>query len=174
MSQRIALLLCLSLATSACDTTAPAAQEEVPFRLLLQSSHFFEVASVLTPEGVMESVPASVALKSGAEEAEFLRNYSRNPYWTDAGGPFYEPFLNVNYGTETAVVVALGMSGSGSVSVRVDSVVSDGRRATVYTTTVLPCGGTADMANPAVIVALEGGGRTVDFAETAVERSPCF
>lgn len=174
MIQRTALLVSFLAVASACDTTAPTVRGEVPFRVLLRSSGFFE-EYVSTLDGDQERVPpASVALTSEADEASFLDGYPRDPYWTDEGGPFYEPFPNVDYTAETAVVVALGTGGSGSVSVRVDSVVSYGQRATVYTTTVIPCLGSRDFANPAVIVALDGGGREVDFAETAVERLGCF
>ncbi|WP_424522273.1 hypothetical protein [Rubrivirga sp.] len=148
-------------------------REPVPFRVLLQSGGFFEEYAS-TPDGGGEPVPpASVALSSEAEEEAFLDGYPRNPYWIDGGGPFYEPFPDVDYAAETAVVVALGTAGSGSVLVRVDSVVSDGRRARVFSTTVLPCLGTRDVANPAAIVALQGERWDVRFEGRQVERQDC-
>lgn len=178
MPLRLPLLAGLVLLLTGCDTAGPVVRaappvgEPVPFRVFRTGGLFADAVrnddftSTLVP-------PASVALRSEAEEEAFLEGYPRDPHWTDAGGPFYNPFPDVDYGSETAVVIALGSTGSGSIWVRLDSVVAVGAKATAYSTVVVPCLQTRDVANPSVVAAVEGPGREVDFAPQATERLPC-
>lgn len=156
---------------TACDTTAPVIREAVPFRVL-STSDLFE-PFIYQDGGDSEVVPAvSVALTSEAEEAAFLASYPRRQYWVD-GTDLVVPFPDVDYATTTALVVALGTTGSGSISVRLDSVIAGGSRSVAYTTKVSPCIGTRDVVNPSVVGVVDGPSREVTFAPTATERRSC-
>ena len=159
------LLILVLAAFTGCDATEPVSRDPVPFRVLLQSGDFFEEG-----EGVP---PASIALRSEAEEQAFLADYPRTPFWTSDGGPFLPPFPEVDYSTETAVVLALGPKPVGNISVRLDSIVVEGNSAVVYATAVNPCMQQRSMANPAVVVAAEGAGREITFAPLGEEDERC-
>lgn len=169
---RCFLAVGLAVVATGCDTAAPLIAELVPFRTLPGSDGIFE--SYLHSEGSSEEVPATaVVLRGEVEEAAFLATYPRKPFWTDGGGPFHAPFPNVDYSAATAVVVALGTTGSGSVSVRLDSVVARGLRAVAYTTTVIPCRGSRDFVNPSLVAAVDGPNREIVFAPRHEEREAC-
>ena len=138
--------------------------EHVPYRIALQTDQLFEVYH----DG--QRVPPLAAVLNSREEARaFLDRSPRQQIRPLHGGRTFRPFPLIDYETETAVVLTLGTRGSGSVGLRVDSVVAVDGRATVYATEVRPCVGNRAMAHPAVVLALKGGGRAVAFAPVRVE-----
>ena len=165
-----ALPLVALLLLAACDTTAPAVLEAVPFQTL-STGGLFEPIDYRDPD-TPAAPPVSVSLTSGAEEAAFLASYPRKRRWLGDGVQRFAPFPDVDYSTSTALVIAQGLSGPG-LTIRLDSVVSDGRRTTVYTTHVVRCVLSRYFENPSLVAAVEGVGLDLEVAPPAEERPPC-
>jgi hypothetical protein len=163
MKRSLMLLALVSMVTG-CDYANPFSDEPtelIPFRTVATTAHLFQ-----------PNTPLSTALRTEAEVEALLAEYPRVEWADGTGGTFVMPFPNVDYATDTALLIAVG-KGPSSTTVRVDSVVADGSRTTAYATVVVSCISTLDEVNPTVIVAVEGAGQDVEFAPLATEPSSC-
>ena len=169
MLTRPALLACGIVLLSGCDTTAPAVRELVPFRVFPNAGRLFEPSDPDDP-GLVPSI--AVAIRSEAEEADLLSSYPRMRSFDGQGGVRYAPFPDVDYGAETALVIT-AVPAASTMSLRLDSVVAEGRQVTAYSTTVVPCVNTRDLINRSLVATIPGSIRGVTFAPRTVERPPC-
>ena len=154
----VTLVLSLFVVAAAEDS------RHVPFRVLLRAPYYLPSLSDTSASGLM--APAFAVLTSEEQEREFLATYATRLSVHDGDSIVQPaPMPQIDYNSETAVVIAFG-TWTSSTWICLDSVVENSM-CVVFATAVSPPPSILNdnsIANPVLVAAIQGAKRKVTLA----------
>jgi hypothetical protein len=127
--------------------------KELPFESIRTGSH-----------GIEAETAVKMAIRSKADEEAFLKLVKSNQYEGNVQVPVTLP--DIDYSQDMYIIVMNGPTSSGSIYLRITSVILQNQKITVNSTLFIPQIGTDDIGYPFHLIKLKKRAEVVVFAET--------
>lgn len=127
--------------------------EELPFESIRTGSH-----------GIEAETPVRMAIRSKADEEAFLNLVHSNQI--DNGFPVPVTLPDIDYSQDMYIIVMNGPTSSGSIYLRITSVILQNQKITVNSTLFIPEIGTDDIGYPFHLIKLKKRSEPVEFSKT--------
>ncbi|MCO5252302.1 MAG: META domain-containing protein [Candidatus Kapabacteria bacterium] len=114
--------------------------------------------------GIEAETPVRMAIRSKAEEVEFLKLVHSNQI--DGGVTVPVVLPDIDYSQDMYIIVMNGPTSSGSIYLRITSVILQNQKITVNSTLFIPQIGTDDIGYPFHLIKLKKRSEPVEFSKT--------